>query len=129
MIVRQSIVRLATLVALGGSVLASNPATAQSEAEQDLLYAALCVGIVWPAGSETRVAGSVDTAALDLRLRSDALMAAANRAAPALSARLAQEAADGADWRRKAVARVPGVVASVEAECLLFLDSYLPPLH
>lgn len=121
--------RLALGMALGSVLLSAQPASAQSEAERDLLYATLCIGILWPNGAETQVAGNVSPMSLDLRLRGDALMAAAARAPQALSARLIGEAADGADWRRWAAQQEPGLVAHVEAECLLFLDSYLPPLH
>ena len=117
------------VVVLSGLLLGSAGALAEGEAERDLLYAGLCVGVVWPNGSETQVAGRVSPADVDLRLRGEALMAAAERAAPDLSARLVREAEDGATWRRQHAIRDPGMVAHVESECLLFLDSYLPPLH
>lgn len=129
MILRRLLSRLAGGLVLGTIFLGSTGALAQGEAERNLMYAALCVGVVWPNGSATQVAGPVPASTLDLRLRGDALMAAAERAAPALSAGLSREAADGAKWRRQMALRDPGLVANVEGECLLFLDSYLPPLH
>ena len=129
MTVRRFLGRLTGSLVLGAVVLGSTGALAQGEAERDLMYAALCVGIVWPNGSATQIAGPVSATTLDLRLRGDALMAAAERAAPVLRAGLRQEAADGANWRRQTALRDPALVANVEGECLLFLDSYLPPLH
>lgn len=116
------ILALATVLALSVSAPALADPTQGSDAQQDLLYTALCRGILWPDGRPTLLAsdGPIADVALEIATR-DALARAAETD-PSLADDLAAEAAGGSDWRSRARTDDPGQLAQVQGECRIHLE-------
>ena len=130
--------RLLTAVALLLAAAGLTPAAAETpegwaleENRQDLLYAALCRGVLWPDGRPTLLASEALPAAAALELTVRTGLDATAAAAPGLADILAREAADGGRWLETTEAAGDhATVELVRAECRihleLFADSFAP---
>ena len=97
---------------------------------EDLLYAALCRGVLWPDDQPTRLAAGAlpaDTA-LELRVRTG--LDAAALGDPALGRHLMQEAAAGGRWLAETLATGATATADhVRHECTRHLEIFAPSLQ
>ncbi len=127
--------QMALALALTWSVpaLADTSATGDAAAaapHDDLLYAALCRGILWPDDRPTLLAAETLPADTALELRVRAGLDAAAAADPTLAHAFAAEAADGTVWLDRTLADDDQTLADgVRAECRVHLEILAPTLQ
>ena len=97
---------------------------------QDLLYAALCRGVLWPDDRPTQLAADALPADTTLELLVRTGLDAVAAGDPTLGRRLAAEAADGGRWLAETVAAGGAETADhVRAECTRHLEIFAPSLR
>ena len=106
------------------------PAAPGEDRHDDLLYAALCQGILWPDDRPTLLAAGTLPAGTALELVVRAGLDATAAGDPALARTFAAEAAAGTDWLDRMLADGDQTVADgVRAECLVHLEILAPTLQ
>ena len=131
-------------IAVAFAILATLPAAAEPPApppgaapgpvaeryHEDLLYAALCRGVLWPDDQPTRLAAQTLPADTALELRVRAGLDAVAAGDPALGRQLIEEAAAGGHWLAETLAAGGTATADhVRLECTQHLEILAPSLQ
>lgn len=116
---------MAAVLALFVSASAQADAPGEPEAMQDLMYSALCRGILWPDSQPTLLASDGEVADVGLEIATRDAIAHVAEMNPGLADDLADEAEAGSDWRFGMAASDPAALAQTQAECRIHLEATL----